>query len=267
MTKYKYKLNKNNYYSANNKYITNSKLGDYLKDKRYFYEKHVLGKVETEPSDAMLIGKAVDCYLMEGSEEFKKKYVPVLRRNLKDPPKDYTEINATMYEDIVKMSERIMSQTAFKELKGYKKQQILQVDMPLGDIFYGIAGTPDWLKMSKDANHCVIVDLKTTQSIDPNKYYWHCLSYGYFRQQAMYQMLVEKVHGITNFKSYHLVMEKDTDKIYNCQVFELDQNKINEEKVFINTLLAEIAQEKLYLPGDTSFVKAYPLGGVEVETV
>lgn len=253
----KLKLTEANYYTRENMFITNSKIGDYLKDKAWFYKKHVLGIIEQGKSEALVIGSAVDCILTEGWDAFKGRYKPVARRNLKEPPVGYTELSETQYDQIVAMCERVMQQRAFKELAGFQTQKILQYDMPLG-MFYGIAGKPDWFIV--DGKRAIIRDLKTSATIDPNKYYYHSLRYGYFRQQAMYQILLEKNYGIKQFVSEHLTVEKDPDGVFNCQTFRLDQEIIEKEKQFIMDVLWELSNEKEFLSNNVSFETPCLLG-------
>ena len=61
------KINAKNYYSVNG-YLSNSKIGDWLRDPYYFYQKHVLGTIPNKQTAAMLIGNAVDEWLT-GSRE------------------------------------------------------------------------------------------------------------------------------------------------------------------------------------------------------
>lgn len=235
------KLTKLNYFTNKNNYISNSKLSDYKKSPRYFYELHVLGTRTKEESDALIIGKAVDCWLTGGGRaEFEKRYIKVARRS-KDPQGLMIELTSSAYDDVVAMCEAVEQTAAYKELKGFKTQQILQWDKPIGKLFAGICGIPDWIKIDKKNMSCEITDLKTARTISRDRYYYHAVEFSYFRQQALYQMLVEYNTGIKEFVSKHLVVEKDSDKIFNTATFILDQNIIEDEKTEIKRLLAEIA--------------------------
>lgn len=252
------KLTKRNYFTIRNKYITNSKITDWLKDKNYFYRKHVLGEIPQKVTDSMVIGKAVDTWLTEGEKKFRDNFIAVTRRNLSNPPDDYTELPMNQYAMVEKICRRVEQIQAFKELKGFKKQKILQYDMDLG-IFEGIAGIPDWYKIV-DNELGIIVDLKTAPSIIPIRYYRHCYDYGYFRQQAMYQMLLEYTANIKKFESYHIVVEKDPDEIFDVAIFKLNQNIIEDKKKEINQILADIKKERRFLPKNISFADAIDLG-------
>lgn len=246
------KLTLKNYYTDENTYLSNSKLGDYLLSPYYFYRKHVLKEIDRKVTNAMVIGSAVDYLLAQEGE--KPKYRVVERRNLKNPPKDYVEVNQAQYDEIVEVANAISSTEVFQDIdKNFKKQIILQVDNPVGDLFSGLCGIPDYLKI--DYDKAIIVDLKTSATVQPRKYCYHCLDFGYFRQQAYYQMLLQEITGIKDFISYHLVGDKVKD-VYNVALFRLDQEEIDIEKVHIMKLLKEIAERKDWRRPDLKWLDA-----------
>lgn len=243
------KLTKSNYYTTKNRYISNSKINDWLKSKRYFYEKHVVGTREKEETAALIIGKAVDTWLTVSRREFEKQYIRVARRS-KDDSK-VIQLTEAQYDEVVGICEAVEKHSCYQEFKAAKKQVILQLDKKIG-MFPGLCGIPD--AISQDNK--IIFDLKTSNTIDPKKYYYHAQAYGYYRQQAMYQMLLEKATGVSGITSYHLVVEKDTDKIYKVQTFILDQNIINQEKENLKKILEDIAKEEKFEDPDISFANA-----------
>jgi hypothetical protein len=253
------KLTKRNYYT-NTKYITNSRITDWLKDKNFFYRKNVLREVEDKMTDAMLLGKAVDVWLTDSEKSFRGQFIPVSRRNLKEPPVGYYEMSQALFDKAVAICQKIEQQQVMKELKGFNRQKILQKEMPLG-LFEGIAGIPDWFRVFPEEKLAVIVDLKTAPSIDPRRYHFHCLEYNYYRQQAMYQILVkENYPEVENYNSFHIVVEKDGDDIYNVAVFQLYQGLIDKEKIKIKSILYDISQERKFLPRDVKFSDAILIG-------
>lgn len=247
-------LTEDNYYLPN-KYLTNSKIRDWLKSKHYFYQKHIEGSIPKKTTDAMLRGSAVDCWLTEGRDVFDAKYIPVARRNLKNPPDTHTELTLSLYEDVVAICERVESLTAYKELEGFDAQVIYQHDTSIG-IFDGLAGKPDWVKIN--GNHAIIVDLKTASTIEPSKYLYHCFDYDYFRAQAMYQNLLKVNHPeVETIESYHFVVEVDPDNIFNAKVFKLNQEQIEQEKDWLADFIAnEVANETEFKKSDVSFSNA-----------
>ncbi len=229
-----------NYFTKENNYLSNSKLGDYLKSPHYFYKKHVLREIEQKSTDAMQIGKAVDFLLAQ--DENAPKFKVVERRNLKNPPKDYIEVNQAQYDEIVALANAVANNNVFKNInKTFKKQELLVVEQPIGELFAGMCGLPDYIKVTKDK--IIIVDLKTAQTVNSGKYFYHSLEYGYFRQQAFYQMLAESKYPGRNIESYHLVVDKIKD-IYDVKLYLLDQEIIEEQKNEINEKIDDIARRK-----------------------
>jgi len=252
------KLNKKTYFSLANKCISNSKLSDYLKDKNFFYRKHILGNITKKETPAMTRGSAVDCFITEGEKKFLNKYMCVARRS-KEPPKGITQLPVAEYEAVLAIAGKVKNSTAFKELRGFKKQVILQHEMDLGE-FEGICGALDFLKIDEEKGKAIIVDLKTAKDITPSKYYWHCQSYSYVRQLAMYGMLVQANYGIKDIEYRHLAVEIDADKIYKVQAFTFDKKMVGEEKKKILELLSDIKKELRFLPSDTSWEDAVEIG-------
>jgi hypothetical protein len=256
------KLTKSNYYSLTNKYISNSKLGDFIKDKNYFYQKHIAGTIPHEVTDPMIIGSAVDTWLTQGEKKFREDYILVSRRSDKDGDYEH-QLNPTMYAKIEKMCRRVESQDAYKQLKGSKRQVILQKDIPLGQ-FEGICGMVDFLKIKDDVAY--IIDLKTSETIDTKKYHYHALSYNYYRQMAFYTLLVKHTYPeVQEVVCRHLVVEKDPNEIYTCRTFILSNERIEEEIDFINLKLNEIQLETKWLPNNCSWDQAETIGALTEE--
>jgi hypothetical protein len=256
-------IEEKNYYETNNKSLTNSKIKDWLKDKHFFFRKHIKGDIEKKITDPLIIGSAVDTYITESKEAFDKKYYIVSRRNKKAPDYEF-QLNGSMYEEITKIAESVLRQDAYKEIDSdYKTQSIIQIPLEKpGKYFDRFCGKPDWYKVKYGV--CTIIDLKTCQGLGDRpekKYYYQCLDYNYFMQQAMYQMILFKLHPeIKEFCSLHLVVEKDTDDIYNCHTFHLSQDTIEREKKDILGYIEEIIQEEEFKPKNISFSQAITIG-------
>jgi hypothetical protein len=254
-----------NYYKPNNKALTNSKIKDFIKDKHFFKRKHLLGEVAGKKTDALIIGSAVDCWLTEGKERFDLLYSKVDRRK-KDADDYEYQLTETMYDEICGICQSVEQQDAYKELKGYKKQQIIQVEMDLGEHFDRLCGKPDWYKIFKNEEGrtvCTIIDLKTTADASERKYLYSCFDYGYFEQQAQYQNILALLHPeIDEFYSFHLVVEKDTDDIYNCEVFELAQDRIERDRVKMQSLYEQIKNEKDFAKKNVSLAHAKLIGSL-----
>lgn len=254
------KINKRNYHKPNNRALTNSKCIDFEKDKFFFKQKHLDSTRVIPITDALIIGSAVDAYVTKGKKYFDLTYKIVSRRT-KDANDYKYQLNETLYNEVVSISESVLRQKANKELGGYKSQKIFQYEMPLGEHFDRILAMSDWVKIKDGV--CTITDLKTSSTIDPVKYHYHCLDFSYYRQAAWFRYVIGKCHPeITEFYHFHLVVEKDRDDIYNCQTFQLAESRIVRELAKIEALIPQIAAEKEFKPNDTSFSNAILIGEI-----
>ena len=239
------KLSQDNYYTKQNKYLSNSKISDFLKDKCYFKDLHLDNTKSKEVTDAMIVGKAVDCWLTSGVNEFVSKYTLVDRSSKKDDEYEY-RLNESMHEQITGICRAVEATDAYKDIidKKYKSQQIFSIDMELGN-FKGLCGIPDWYRIDKSRT-CFIIDLKTTADADPKKYYYHCKEYGYFRQAAMYRRLIRgKYKNIKEFINLHLVVEKG--EINHVFAYELDNAEVVEAGEYLHEIIEQIKEEKDFL--------------------
>jgi hypothetical protein len=252
------------YHSLDNRYLTNSRIGDLLKDKQFFKERHITGErpgiVET---DALKVGKAVDTYIFDGEKAFREKFIAVTRRNHKNPPTSVTELTEKQYNDIDAMANVLLAQPAIKELENHRKQEIITMDMDLGDHFCGLAAIPDWWTIEGDT--AIITDLKTSYETDENKYHWKCISYGYYRQMAVMAIIIKNNHPeVKNFVYRHITIEKDKDSIFTPFAFVLANEQIEaQEQYILNDILPTIKQEKDFLPHIAEWKTASVIGAIE----
>lgn len=249
-------LTAENYFSTKNKYLTSSRLKDYRFDPWYFYRKHVAGEIIEDLTPSMRIGKAVDVWLTRGKDSFQAQFKAVDRRNLKNPPKTYTELTPSEWDRVFSIASTVEEKTVYKEIqeRNYTKQHILTVEKKLG-LFKGLAGIPDWYRIRED-KVAEIIDLKTSSSVDPDKFRWACKDFSYFVQAAFYQILLTTIHPeIKSCVTYILAVEND-DTTNRVKLFLLDQKMIDLEKDTINGLIEEIAEIKEFKPVDIAFKDA-----------
>lgn len=258
-------LNKDNYYERH-PFLTSSKIRDYLRSSEYFQKKHILGGVDQKKSDALLEGKMLDTLLTEGEDAFEYSFRPVERRSLKNPPTGYTEVTQNMYDTCRQRAEKIRRTKDFEDLSSgkFKTQVILQKEMPnFGKNFIGIAGMLDFLQVDVEKGFAIIVDLKTSSTADPRKYYWHALDYGYDLQMAWYGWLVHEVYGI-NYDSIeyaHLVLEKDVDGINKVATFVFDRNFIAAKREMLHGLAERISSQGDFVDPPVTWEDASIVGG------
>lgn len=243
----KLKLTKSNYFTKKNTYISSSKLSTFLKDK-YLYKRKYIDWEPQEKTDSLIIGSAVDTLLTGTLAKYNKEFVLVDRRSSKETADKRTQITATMWDKINGIILSVQRQSIWADLKQkkWKKQTILADDT------LGICGMLDFLTVNGD--HAIIVDLKTSNTIDPKKYYYHCWDYNYFMQAAFYTTLVKANYPeVRRVDFYHFAVEKDADELYNCALFQFDKDIIAHEVDRMKAGLLQLRQEKEFKPLDVGW--------------
>jgi len=258
------KLTTENYFTPENKYLSNSKISAFIKDKYYFKQLHIDHKIEFKQTPSIKLGKMIDVALTEGITPFNIIYqVKVLKKDdpgLYEYQKTHAEeldfITPAEMDKVLAIVNSVARQDAYKELKDYEKQVILQTEKKMG-IWEGYAGVLDFLLI--DGTTAIIVDLKTTQSIDERKYSYSCEDYGYFRQMAMYSMLVyDNYPDVKEVKCRHLAVENND--LHKVALFKFDQLRIRREMAKIGMVMKNIAEETLFAPQNLSWEDANVLG-------
>lgn len=258
------KLTLENYFTPENKYLSNSKISDWLRCKNYFYKKHVTHEIVEGKTDAMLVGSATDNILTDIHNVSDGKYVVRQFNGTTKDGKAETELfkelgkvilTQAKYDEIMGMSIAVSETSAYKELKNHKAQEILQIDMPIGKHFIGLCGVPDWYIINSDGV-CIITDLKTAKTIDEKRYFYHCKEFGYFKQQADYQMILASLHPeIKTFLSRHLVVHKDKN-VWTVKAFILSQSEIEKEKAELLKIINDISNEVEFKKTDATWENA-----------
>jgi hypothetical protein len=261
------KLTEKNYHSIKNRYLTGSRIGDFLKDKRRFYEKHITGTHKSEPTTAMLLGSAIDAAVTRSMVKFNKLFYTVdLRKKDAELQPGKIRLTASQYEDALNIATKLLSQSAIKELKKHKAQVILTHDVPLGNHFIGYGGMLDWLGFDDTGTVAYITDLKSGGKPTAREWHYKCLDFGYYRQGGLFSYLVLKnFPKVEKIVFRHIVVEKDNDDIYNCYTYIIDDFTIRTE---INKILEvyapAIANEKEFKANDAKWEEAVTVGyGIE----
>lgn len=258
-------ITKDNYFEVNNHALTNSKMKDFTICKNYFYRKHIKGEIERENKSHFAVGGAVDDLLTQVRS--KDKYVVVKRRNLKNPPDGVIEVNEAQYEEIMGLASAVENTTAWKDLHKLNGsfQEILCVPYDLGKHFNCLAGIPDHYYIDDDTSTCYITDLKTTQTINPDKFYWTCKEYGYFKQLAFYKYLIHKLNpDIKHFECRIIAVEKRKD-VWGVETFVLSPKEIQCAHDEVMSLIEQIKQEKEFKKRDATWEDAIIIGANSME--
>jgi len=256
----------NTYYGVNNGYLTSSKLKTYLQDPYYFYQLHISGEKEFVKTPSMKIGSAVDMWLTEDKSLFEQKYEQKVKR-LEDPevfkyqkdmPDEYL-LTPAEYDKVVAICESVEATTFWKGIKKDKdwiSQAILRMDKKggLGKFFHGVSGKPDLYKIK--GKKATIIDLKTAQSVDTQKFYYACRDYNYFFQTAMYQSLIMAIHPKVKTCESFIIATSTSGYFNQTKLFKLNQDTIELEKERISNLLKEISLIKEFKPTDLKWSDA-----------
>jgi len=232
-------------YFADKTHISNSMIGDYLKSPAYYKAKHTDQTIEQTKTPAMILGSALDCLLTESEDKFNSTYSEQCLK--RDNPEQF-ELNKTgqfevltpaAWKQVHNMADLVKQLPLFQEIKDKSDKQII-----LTGEFQGMKtkGKLDFLVI--DGEIATIIDLKSSAKIEPVPYHYHALTYGYYRQMAMYSDLVRQNYKeVNNIICKHIVVSKDTDWS-KCSVFTLDGNRIAAEILNIGATLNNIKEGK-----------------------
>lgn len=251
------KLTKQNYFTKKNTYITNSKVGDFLKSKELYKKKHIDRTYQQSKTPSMQLGSMVDEYISTGKpESILKKFQVKVKK--KDSPQLYDRqqemdqdclVSQDLYDKAVAMGNRVVDSNIYYWLKFHKAK----FQVPLTAEYSGVpvAGLLDALAIVGDTAY--IIDFKTANSASirsSNSWYWHCKDFGYFRQMAHYgELVLQNYPEVKNLIFRHIVISNNEEENYPVKIFELDPESLNfagELDVFENTAIA-ISKEILWL--------------------
>jgi hypothetical protein len=256
-------LNHDNYHSLENRYLTRSRVMDYLKCPRFFYQLHIEGSKKRKEKDVWNIGSAVDAWVTKSKAEFMSKFVLVARRNRKNPPKDYTELTQAQWDTAVEICEVLQDQPAIKDLASHNSQDIIHIDMPIGEHFVGLSAIPDWYII--DDTTCIITDLKTANKPhDKRSYHYTCMDLGYYKQFAIETIIFKKLYPhLTDFVYRHVGCDKDDD-VKRPFIYYVNNECVEiEERKLIREIIPMIAAETAFLPKMITWDTAETVGDPE----
>jgi hypothetical protein len=118
----------------------------------------------------------------------------------------FTILKQAEYENIMALAISVEQTDAYRELKDYERQKLLQMPWPMKNgLFDGIAALPDFIKIT--GTHVDIADLKTANNFKLDHWFYHCKDYGYLDQFAL-QTIILQSQGMKTFTYKHLVVNK-----------------------------------------------------------
>lgn len=252
-----------NYYDPKSRYLTRSKIMTYMQSPALFKQYWIDNlKPEKAKSAAFKVGGAVDDILAQTNNidnyavfdgDARTKEGKEYKQSLLDAGKEI--ISRAQYDEIIELADAVNKTSAYQDIKDWEKQKVLHVEQKIGKHFDGLAGLPDFISFNKDTSIVDIVDLKTSRTINPKAYAFHCLEYGYYLQAALYCYLAKKTYPEANkIRFWHLVVEKSD--AYNVAMFMFDKSLISSYEEYLLSIVEEIGQDKDFKKVDASFEKA-----------
>lgn len=259
-------INQSNYFSLNNKGLSQSKIKDYVLCPNYFFRRNVSGELAKEHKKTFDIGSAVDDILTQHNKlnnfaicenKLTTKAGKAEKMDLEIQGK--TVLTRADYNKIIEISAAVMDTSAYKEIeKTYTFQEILVIeDEDLGEHFDFRYGMADAYKINDDGV-CDLLDIKTTVDIDPKKYMYKFTSYGYDLQLWYYSDLLKKKYPqIKSFRYWHLSAEKSEP--YRVKLFPIPNHIIDQCGPYMEHMINKIANDKDFKREDASFKIPTPL--------
>lgn len=188
--------------------------------------------VPREDTPALIFGRAVHCYILEGKRTFNKEFViaPDIDKRTKDgkeewdtflkKAKDKTIISSTDFKTICDMKDSILKHPFAPILlkEGVSEQTVIWRDDETEII---CKCRPDRVPSGDKG---VLVDLKTTNDASEKAFTHAVINYGYARQAAFYMDGITKATGMTFDAFVFIVVEKEPP--YRVEVYELDMEFI-----------------------------------------
>lgn len=251
------------YHQQNKGYLTSSKLKAYLQDPYYFYQLYIAKEKEFKQTPSMRLGSAIDMWLTENRAKFVGTYEQKVKRSedkeLYDMQQNMDEqylLTPAEYEKVQTICESVEATTFWQEIKkdsNWIRQAILRMDKEggIGPHFKGVSGKPDLYKIK--GTKAIIIDLKTASDIEPRRFGYACRDFGYFVQQAFYQMLIMHLNPKVKVCESFIVATETGGWVNRTKLYRMNQGEIETEKVNILGWVDEISKIKKYKPTDLTW--------------
>lgn len=266
-------IDEQNYYQVNNRGLSQSKIKDYKLCPNYFYRKNISGELVKEHKKTFDIGSAVDDILTQRTKlnnfaicENKLTTKAGKAEKLDLEMKGKTVLTRTDYNKIIEIADATMNTSAYKDIaKSFTFQKILVVDpkdfdprlKELGDFFTWLYGMLDAYKIDEKWI-CDLLDIKTANEIEPNRYIHKFIAFGYDKQLWFYSKLLKAaIPQIKGFRFWHLSAEKSEP--YRVKLFPIPNRVINNCDSEMISLIQTIAKDKEFKREDASFSNPTPL--------
>lgn len=259
-----------NYHSPENTCITNSKVGDFLKSKAYYREKHVARTLVEEPSTSMLVGSIADAVFsgidpdslfVTGSRRKPSKVTEARddgSATIELDPR--TVVTPAVYQKGVDIGRFLVAQDFYRWYNDpahpgrrtvFQKPLSGRIVREAGGerLAVPIAAMPDALTFDQEDEVPTVYvdDLKTARNWDmATPEHWHrkCAAFGYYRQLAvMGQLAAEKYKAARRFVFRHVVVGTTKEGTWKVRLFVVPQEFLEPAWSQFSTAAFAIATE------------------------
>jgi len=251
-------LTNKNYFTTANTAISSSKVKDFLKSKEMYYHRYVEGNLPSDDSPSIMMGRILDKIMWQMTMyHFYRTYKKSVRK--KDNEEEFNKqkdidsrriLTPAMYDAIEGMAKKILKAPFLEFYRDRKhkafKQIILTHESEYEGIKFDVAGMLDRFTIAGDTGY--IDDLKSSSSAKiktPQAWYYHCLSYGYFIQLAVYKWLVQETYPeLKNIVCRHIVIGTSRADLYPIRLYIIPNSLLVEPlKLFMETARAITIEE------------------------
>lgn len=207
-------------------------LKTYVKSRELYKQKFISKTYKQEATPAMVLGQAVETYVSDGRKAFLSSFAyRVLKRDdpdtyeaQKDPNYPLSIMSETDFNKVITMGEKILS---LPDMQYLLKNSLIHTVLEGKHGNLDLVGELDYLVLDEKRDKAVVVDLKTAQDVDMNKFTWKSYDFGYFTQAAYYKMLLEETYPgkYKNFEYYLVAINKEIVPkiaIYKVSEYEME---------------------------------------------
>lgn len=259
-------INEENYYSVNNKGLSQSKIKLYELCPNYMYRACISGEYKRPDNKNFMVGSEVDGILTEIDkkdnvvispyDDYRKKEA----REWRDEQVAIGKIpcKEDEYENIMAIAIAVDKTSIWAHIKKHCKfQEIIEMPKKVGKYFECLYGKLDAYSINSDGI-CDLYDLKTSVTVDKKKFFLKAKDLGYFIQLKFYSMLLKhKYPEIVGFRYWFVVAEKSEP--YRVVVFKVNERLVDRQEKVIEELIKKIANDKEFKKVDASFENAIDL--------
>ena len=247
-------LTEQNYYSPENDWISNSKVSDFLRSKRYFYEKHIEHSIADEDTPSMMLGRMVDLIFSAGSvAALEGAYKIKDARGEKQVEGGPVPVTLEKWNQAIEMGLTLITSNwySFYHTPGLEVdfQKILTGYVQDGKKKIGVCGKTDMFAIDH-ANKVIYIDDLKTAALgairNSTTWFWHCHEFGYFRQLWHYKNMAAALYPEYKVITRHAVLSSGKDGVYKTKLFIIPEHLLREPGKQFTATVKAIAKEKKF---------------------